>query len=452
MQQNISIGGIRPDGADATNELTYMMLTAQGHVHLPHPQLTLRVHRESPEPLLQKAAEVLSLGGGLPQLVGDEVHIASLLGRGIPLEVARDYGSIGCVELGVIGLWGRANGGYFNIPKVLELALNNGIDRMTGEQVGINTGNPREFKSFDDVMSAFKKQMEYCTHLLAIENNVIDVIHAEMVPHVFYSLVIPDCIEKGKDATKGGGRYNWTGPIGVGVANAGDSLAAIKKVIFEDRCATMKELVDVLDANFDGYEELRQKLLAAPKYGADEEYVDGLVKEVVNIYLDPLLTYSTPRGGNQGPSALFSLSVNIPFGWATGALPDGRKAGTPLADGISPTHGCDSKGPTAVLKSASRIDHVRTSSTILNLKFHPSALSGPAQVSKFVDLISTYLVDLKGSHVQCNFVSAETLRDAQANPEKYPDLIIRVTGYSARFCELGKDVQDDIIGRTEHVL
>ncbi len=450
--QNVTIGGVLADGSDGTNELSSMMLNSQAHIRLPHPQLSMRVHDKTSEPLLQKAAGVLALGGGMPQLIGDEILIESLVNRGLPLQVARDYAPIGCVELGVIGLWGRGNGGYFNIPKVLELALNNGVDPKTGKQIGAKTGDPRQFETFDDVLSGFKAQMHYCTRLLAIENNVIDQIHAELMPHVFYSMVIPDCIENGKDATSGGARYNWTGPIGVGIANAGDGLTAIKKVVFEDREATMDQLVDALEANFEGYETLHRKLLAAPKYGTDNEYADQMIKDAVNIYLDPLLTYPTPRGGNQGPSALFSLSVSLPFGWATGALPDGRKAGTPLADGISPVHGHDYKGPTAVLKSASKIEHVRTSGTILNLKFHPSVLSGPAQIQKFVDLASTYLVDLKGSHMQCNFVSPETLRDAQIHPEAYPDLIVRVTGYSARFVELSKEVQDDIIGRTTQVI
>lgn len=450
--QNVTIGGVLSDGSDGTNELSYRMLISHAHIRLPHPQFSMRVHDKTPEPLLQKAAEVLALGGGMPQMIGDEILIESLVRRGISIHVARDYAPIGCVELGVIGLWGRGNGGYFNIPKVVELVFNNGVNPENGKQIGAKTGDPLQFDTFEDVISAFKEQMHYCTRLLAIENNIIDQIHAERMPHLFYSMVVPDCIEKGKDATAGGARYNWTGPIGVGIANAGDALTAVKKVIFEGREATMGQLLEALKANFEGYGDLHQKLLSAPKYGADDENADQMVKDVVDTYLDSLLTYPTPRGGNQGPSALFSLSVSLPFGWVTGALPDGRKAGVPLADGISPIHGHDYKGPTAVLKSASKIDHVRTSGTILNLKFHPSVLAGPAQISKFVDLASTYLVDLKGSQMQCNFVSAETLRHAQIHPEDYPDLIVRVTGYSARFTELCKEIQDDIIDRTEQVI
>lgn len=450
--QNVTIGGQTEEGLDATNELSFMFLTAQDHIRLSQPQFSLRVHRDTPSALLLRAAEVIRKGGGIPQLISDEVLIPSLLARGIPLETARNYAPIGCVELGVYELWGRGNGGYFNIPKVLELALNDGVDRMTGQQIGKKTGDPRQFTSFDDVMRAFREQMEYCTYLLAIENNVIDKVHAELMPHVFISTVSRGCIEQGKDVTRGGARYNWTGPIGVGIANAGDSLAAIKKVVFEEGKASMAELIEALDHDWENHESLRQLMRHAPKYGNDDDYADLLVKEVVNIFLDSLKRYPTPRGGDQGAAALFSLSVSLPFGWATGATPDGRKAGTPLADGVSPVHGVDVKGPTAVLKSVSKIEHIRTNGTILNIKFHPCALQGERQLQKFCDLIKTYLVDLKGSHVQVNVVSADTLRDAQRHPEQYRDLVIRVTGYSAFFTELSREVQDDIIERTEHML
>ena len=450
MNMNVTIGGQTVKGEDATNELTYLFLNAQEHVHLSQPQFSLRVHRKTPEELLVRAVEVLRLGGGLPQLISDEVLIASLMNRGIPLKIARNYAPIGCVEVGFIGLWGRGNGGYFNVPKVLELALNDGVDRLSGKKIGLATGNPREFGSFQEVMDAFKRQMEYCVKLLAIEDNVIDMIHAEIMPHVFISTMVPGCIEKGQDVTQGGALYNWTVPLGVGLVNAGNALAAARKKVFEEKQFSMEELIRALESNFEGNEILRQQLINAPKYGNDDNYVDKMVHEVVNIFLDEIEKYQTPRGGQLAPAALFSLSVSLPFGWATGASPDGRKAKEPLADGISPGHGQDLKGPTAILKSAGKIDHIRTCGTILNLKFHPQILSGVGNLRKFASLLRTYLLSLGGSHVQTNIVSADTLREAQKHPERYRSLVIRVTGYSAYFVELSKEVQNDIIERTEH--
>lgn len=449
MNQNLTIGGQNKEGIDATNDLTYMFLNAQEHIHLSHPQFSLRIHKNTPHKLLKRALEVISLGGGIPQLISDEVLIPALLHRGIPLKLARNYAPIGCVEVGVIGLWGRGNGGYFNIPKVLELALNNGCDRLTGEQIGPRIGNPSSFKNFDDVMEAFRQQMAYCVRLLATENNIIDIVHAELMPHIFISSVVPGCIERGRDVTEGGALYNWTNPLGVGLANTIDSLAAIKKEVFEEEVISMKEVIEALDCNFEGKEKIQRMLIDSPKYGNDNDKVDFIGREIVNIFIDELEKHNTFRGGIMAPPSLFSLAVNLPFGWATGATPDGRKAGTPLADGISPSHGSDILGPTAVLKSASKIDHERTSGVILNQKFNPSVFKNPRDLMKLVELLRTYLLDLKGSHIQINVVSAEKLRKAQKEPEKYRNLVIRVTGYSAFFVELSKEVQEDIIERTE---
>ncbi|KJS19780.1 MAG: hypothetical protein VR72_17320 [Clostridiaceae bacterium BRH_c20a] len=448
MNQNLVIGGQNENGEDVTNELTYMFLNAQEHIHLSQPQFSLRVHQNTPNELLLRAAEIIGLGGGIPQLLSDEILIPSLIHRGIPLKLARNYSPIGCVEVGVIGLWGRGNGGYFNIPKVLELALNNGRDRLTGEKISIETGT--NFNDFNAVLIAFQKQLAYCIKLLAVENNLIDMLHGELVPHVFISLVVPGCIEKGKDVTEGGALYNWTNPLGVGLANVADSLAAIKKKIFEEKLFNIEELLEALDCNFEDKKYIQKALQDAPKYGNDNDEVDLMARLVANLFIDEIEKYQTPRGGIMGPASLFSLSVSLPFGWATGATPDGRKAKTPLADGISPTHGNDVNGPTAVLKSASKLDHIRTSGSILNQKFHPTVFASSRDLIKFVELIRTYLLDLKGSHIQINVVSADTLRQAQKEPGKYRDLVIRVTGYSAFFTELSKEVQDDIIGRTEH--
>lgn len=450
MNENVTIGGQDEDGNDATNELSFMSLNAREHVRLSHPQFSLRVHRRTPDALLLRTMEVLKLGGGLPQMVSDEVIIPSLTNRGVPIEVARTWAPIGCVEAGVFGLWGRGNGGYFNTTKVLELALNDGVDALTGERLGPATGDPRDFKSFDDVMVAFDKQMQSAVHLLAIENNVIDLVHAELVPHVFMSCMVTGALESGKDVTEGGALYNWTGPLGVGLANSANSLAAVKKVVFDDKALTMADLIDALKKDFEGSEHVRQLLLHAPKYGNDDYYVDSLAHEVVDSYVKWADSEPTPRGGTQGACCMFSLSSNLPLGWSTAATPDGRHSKEPLADGVSPTHGTDVKGPSAVLKSVSKLDHFKTNGTILNIKFHPAALKGRADLQKLGEMFRTYLADLGGSQVQANVVSAAVLRDAQKNPEKHRDLIIRVTGYSAFFVELSKELQEDIIGRTEH--
>jgi formate C-acetyltransferase len=450
MNMNVTIGGVTPTGEDATNELSFLFLNAQEHIHLSQPQFSTRVHARSPEEFLLRASEVIKIGGGIPQLISDEVLVPALLNRGIPLELARDYAPIGCIEVGFIGLWGRGNGGYFNVPKALELALNRGIDRLTGKKLGIDTGAPEEFATFENVVDAFRSQLDYCIELLAIENNVIDMIHAEIMPHVFISTLVPGCIEKGRDVTEGGAKYNWTVPLIVGLVNTGNSLAAIKKEVYEDKKISMSDLIEALDKDFEGSDELHKILMQSVKYGNDNDYVDLIVRNISRMVVDACENHTTFRGGLMAPPAFFSLAVNLPFGWATAATPDGRKALEPLGDGISPCHGDDIHGPTAVLKSASKIDHLRSCGAILNQKLTPTVLRNKKDLMAFVNLFKTYLLDLGGSHVQFNVVSADELRDAQKYPENYKGLVIRVTGYSAFFTELSKDVQDDIIGRTEH--
>lgn len=451
MNENVCIGGQDEHGQDATNELSFMFLNSCERVRLSHPQFSMRVHKKTPDALLMRAIECIKIGSGRPQLVSDEVIVPALCTRGVPLTVARTWAPIGCVEAGVHGLWGRGNGGYFNTTKVLELTLGNGIDQLTGQRLGPATGDATLFTSFDQVREAFDRQMANAVYLLAIENNVIDLIHAENVPHVFMSCVITGALESGKDVTEGGALYNWTGPLGVGLANTANSLAALKRVVFDDKKATMAEVIQALAANFEGHEPLRQKLLHAPKYGNDDDAADLMAHFVVEEFVNHAKQQPTPRGGNQGPCCMFSLSSNLPLGWSTAATPDGRKSMEPLADGISATHGTDLKGPSAMLKSASKIDHQNTAGSILNLKFHPMVLKTRTDSAKLGDLFRTYLVDLGGAQVQANIVSADLLRDAQKNPERHRDLIVRVTGYSAYFTELSKELQDDIIGRTEHL-
>lgn len=452
MTQNVLIGGQNGEGGDSTNELTFMFLNAQEHIRLSAPQFTMRVHSGTPDELLLRACEVIRGGGGMPALFGDEAIIAGLQKLKIPLPEARNYGMVGCVEPSVIGAFGRNNGGYFNLARMVDLAMNNGIDRLTGEPLGLRTGLAAELRSFEKVLGAVRKQMSHFVRLLAIEDNIIDMVQATLTPHVLASTFIPGCIEKGKDITAGGAKYNWTPPFGVGLATAADSLAAVQKLVFEDRAYTLEELNRALDSpESEAAGRIQPALLKCPKYGNDNGKADGLARFVADAFFSEVEKYRTYRGGGPFVGGLFSLSSTVPHGWRTGATADGRLPGVPVSDSISPTNGMDRQGPTAVLLSASALDHSRClGGNVLNLKFTPGAIESGSSLQKFAQLIKTYLVDLKGLEVQINVVSAATLRDAQMHSENYRDLVIRVAGYSARFVELAREIQDDIISRTEH--
>lgn len=452
MGQNLVVGGVGPDGQDATNDLSYRCLEAHSHMLLMQPNFSVRLHKKTPHEFLMRSCEAIRMGNGMPQLVSDEVFIPALTNIGVSLKEARDYAPVGCVEVTPKDTWGRCNGGYFNLTKVVELALNDGVCRITGKQVGPKTGDPKSFKSFDDVIEAYKKQMNYAMKQLVAWDNIIDMVHEELMPVPFNSMLIGDCIEKGKDVTSGGARYNWTGPLGVGIANAGDSLMAVKKMVFEDKIITMSELVEALNSDFEGREDLRQYLVnKVPKYGNDDPEVDTMVKLATDVYFDSMIGHKTYRGG-PFVGSLLPVASYVAFGLSTGATPDGRKSKEPLADGISPSNGADRKGPTAVLKSVCTIDHIRCpNGMIFNQKFNPDSLSTPEGLKKFADLIRSY-INLGGGHVQFNIVSAKTLREAQKNPEKYRGLVVRVAGYSAFFNELAKEVQDSIIARTEQTI
>ncbi|MBA7496805.1 Choline trimethylamine-lyase [subsurface metagenome] len=448
--QNITLGGQLSDGEDGTNDLTYMFLDALKEIRLPQSHLSVRVHRGTPTRLLIKTAETIKAVPGMPGVMGDESYIKGILARGVPIKEAYNYSFCGCVTWNVDGTWARAGAAYFNLAKVLELTLNNGVDPLTGEEIGPKTGDLREFSCFEEIIPAFEKQLSCAMHEVAIACNIIDLVHAEMMPHLFLSLLIPDCIDQGIDVTEGGARYNFTRIMGVGLPNVADSLAAIKKLVFEDHSLSIDELIEAIKCNFEGKEELRQILITkAPKYGNDIDFVDSIAKEVGAIYFDEVENYKNPRGGTFVP-AYQSLLSNIYFGWHTGATSDGRKKGMSLADTISVVHSRDTKGPTAVLKSASKLDHIRTYGSILNLRFNPGLVQTPEQIKKFSDLFKTYLVELGGTQVQFNIVSAETLREAQGKPEEHRELVVRVTGFSAYFVELSREVQNDIIERTEH--
>ena len=494
--QNLIAGGQNKEGEDVTNDLSVMCIQASMHVHLPAPSLSVRVWNGSPHEFLIKAAELTRTGIGLPAYYNDEVIIQALQNRGLSLEDAREYNIIGCVEPQKAGKTeGWHDAAFFNMCRPLELVFSNGMDK--GEMVGIPTGDVTQMKTFDEFFDAYKKQMEYCISLLVNADNAIDVAHAERCPLPFLSCMIDDCLKEGKSVQEGGAVYNFTGPQGFGIANMADGLFAIRKLVYEDKKVSMKELKEALAWNYDKgldaqsagdmtemimkamqkagrnvdastaegllktfmgmkpgeqktqrFKEIHDMIDEVPKFGNDIPEVDYFAREVAYTYSKPLQKYNNPRGG-KFQAGLYPVSANVPLGGQTGATPDGRYAHTPVADGVSPSAGKDVKGPTAAATSVSRLDHfIVSNGTLFNQKFHPSALSGREGLEKFVALIRGYF-DQKGMHMQFNVVDRQTLLDAQEHPEKYKHLVVRVAGYSALFTTLSRSLQDDIIRRTE---
>lgn len=494
--QNLIVGGQDKDGCDVTNDLSFMCISASKHVFLPQPSLSIRVWNKTPQELLMKAADLTRTGIGLPAYYNDEVIIPSLLSRGLTLEDAREYNIIGCVEPQKAGKTdGWHDAAFYNMCRPLELVFSNGWDK--GEKISIETGNVEDMKTFEEFYDAYKKQQNYNISLLVNADNAIDTAHAERCPLPFLSCMVDDCIKRGKSVQEGGAVYNFTGPQGFGIANMADSLYAIRRLVYEEKKVTMAELKHALAVNFgQGFDEIsaaeivtqiakemtengmsvdesqisvmlrtvmdtelspeekkrcqeiKDMIDELPKYGNDIEEVDSMARDVAYTYTRPLLDYRNPRGG-QFQAGLYPVSANVPLGAQTGATPDGRLAHTPVADGVSPSAGKDVNGPTAAANSVSRLDHgIASNGTLFNQKFHPTALSGQQGLENFVALIRSYF-DQKGSHMQFNVVDRETLLDAQAHPEKYAHLVVRVAGYSALFTTLSKSLQDDIIKRTE---
>jgi len=449
---NFTIGGVTPEGKDATNELSYLILEAALRCQTPHHTITVRVHEETPEPLMLKALEVVRTGIGMPAFIGDKSYIEYLLSEGVPLETARDYIMTGCLDVNIVGQSRIGAYDMFIVPLVFDIFMHNGIDPNTGKQVGLKTGDPESFESFDDVMQAFKKQLAHFMSMAAEGNNIHLRVNAELFPDPFRSSLMIDAIEEGKDI------LDRTLPLenaavlnAVGMINVADSLASIKKLVFDDKKVTMKELKSALAADWQGdrYQEIRRMCLAAPKYGNDDSYVDSIARELYRFWADTAVTFDTIFGGKNKPTGI-SISAQWPGGALTGATPDGRYAGECLADGtMSPMRGRDTHGPTAVIRSAVKIDQAPYQATLLNMKFHPSALQTTEDLKKLADLIKIYF-SLGGKHIQFNVVSKETLIEAQEHPEDYRDLVVRVAGYSAYFVQLGKVIQDEIIARTEY--
>ena len=496
--QNLIVGGQDEQGRDATNDLSFMCIDASMHVFLPMPSLSIRVWNQSPQELLLRAAELTRTGIGLPAYYNDEVIIPSLMSRGIPLEEARNYSIIGCVEPQVMGkTLGWHDAAFFNMVRPMELVFTGGVDM--GEQIGPKTKPVEEMQSFEEFFDAYQEQMNYFIGLLVNADNAVDLAHRERAPLAFISTLMDDCIKRGKTPEQGGAIYNFTGPQGFGVANIADSLYTVKKLVFEDHRCTLAELKQALRYNFGKeinpfivaqiagdvtnsflaqhvtpepelvakttqqviasvseqnrkrMEEIYEMILDLPKFGNDIPEVDEIGREAAYCYTRPLLQYRNPRGGIF-QAGLYPVSANVPLGFTSGASPDGRLARQPVADGVSPSQGRDINGPTAAANSVSMLDHgIASNGTLYNQKFHPTALAGQEGLIKFIDLIRTFF-DRKGMHMQFNVVSRETLLDAQQHPENYKGLIVRVAGYSALFTGLSKSLQDDIISRTEQGL
>ena len=458
--QNVTIGGQTPDGKDATNELSYLVLEAIRETRLTQPNVSARYHSGTPDRFLLECARTIKLGFGMPAMKNDEVIIPALLEKGVVSEDAYNYAIVGCVEAAVPGKWGYRNTGmaFINLLKVFELAYNDGTDPMTGKRLCPGRGTLDQFKSFDELYAAFVDQMAYYTRAHVSFDAVGDLVLEEMVPDAFCSALVDDCIGRGITIKEGGAIYDIVSGLQSGVANVANSLMALKKTLYDEKTLTSQEIQAALASNFAGIEgeKVRQKLLAAPKYGNDIEEVDQLAERVLTDYLDIVKPYRTTRNG-RGPigcnyaGSTSNISANVPLGQPVCATPDGRHAGEPIAEGVSNYHGTDTRGPTAVMRSVTKLPTIKMLAQLLNIRLSPSTLATEAGLWKLVQLLRGFQT-LKGWHVQFNVVDSKTLLAAQENPDQYKDLVVRVAGYSALFVTLDKATQDDIIQRTVHDL
>ena len=448
---NINNGGLKIDGSDGVNDLTYLILEVIDEMRLLQPSTNIQLSKKSPDKFLRRACEIIRKGWGQPSVFNADEVIEEMLRQGKSIEDARCGGTSGCVETGAFGKESYILTGYFNLVKVLEITLNNGIDPQTGKKIGLETGEPTQFDSFEELFQAFKIQLHHFIEIKIRGNHVIERLYATYMPAPFLSIIISDCIAKGKDYNAGGARYNTNYIQGVGIGTITDSLSAIKYHVFDYKNINMKRLKEVLKDNFNRHEEIRQLFLnKTPKYGNDDDYADDIMKLVFNAFFQEVDGRKNTKGGVYRINML-PTTCHIYFGSVVGATPDGRRAGEPLSEGISPVQGADRWGPTAVIKSAAKMDHIKTGGTLLNQKFTPQLLEDEEGITALMHLIRSYF-RLNGHHIQFNVVSADTLRAAQKEPEKYRDLIVRVAGYSDYFNNLNKTLQDEIISRTEHKL
>lgn len=445
---NINTGGITPDGENGVNGVSYLILDCMDEMKLLQPSSNVQISKKTPQKFLKRACEISRKGWGQPAFYNTEAIIQELLNAGKSLEDARRGGTSGCVETGAFGNEAYILTGYFNIPKVFELTLNNGFDKMTGKQLGLKLGYGTDFKTYDELFEAFQKQMKYLIDIKIEGSNVIEKIYAEHMPAPFLSIITNDCITNGKDYHAGGARYNTKYLQGVGIGTITDCLAAVKYNVYDEKNFTMEELLAALDANFEGYERiLNQVKNHSPKYGNDDDYADDIMKSVFGFYQKEVTGRKNMVGGTYRVNML-PTTCHVYFGDVMMASANGRLAHVPVSEGISPEKGADVNGPTAVIKSCAKMDHLQTGGTLLNQKFTPGVVAGEEGLDQMANLVRAYF-NMDGHHIQFNVIDRETLIAAQKNPEEYKDLIVRVAGYSDHFRNLSKALQDEIINRTE---
>ncbi len=445
---NINTGGITPDGENGVNEVSYLILDCMDEMKLLQPSSNVQISRKTPTKFLKRACEISRKGWGQPAFYNTEAIVQELLNAGKSLADARCGGTSGCVETGAFGNEAYILTGYFNIPKILELTLNDGYDSVSEQQLGLKLGTATDFQSYEELFAAFKKQIEYFIQVKVTGSNVIEEIYAKYMPAPFLSIITNDCIASGRDYNAGGARYNTKYIQGVGIGTITDSLAAIKYNVFDEKKFTMDELVAAMKDNFEGHERLLNLVRnKSPKYGNDDDYADDIMKSVFKMYHDTVTGRPNMTGGFYRINML-PTTCHVYFGEVMIASANGRLAHTPVSEGISPEKGADIFGPTAVVKSASKMDHLQTGGTLLNQKFTPSVVAGEQGLTQMANLVRSYF-NMDGHHIQFNVIDRQTLLDAQAKPEEYKDLIVRVAGYSDHFRNLSKALQDEIINRTE---
>ena len=447
----INIGGVGASGEDASNELSYLILDVIEEMRLLQPSSMVQISKKNPDRLLKRALKIIKTGYGQPSLFNTDAIVQEMTRQGKEIIDARLGGASGCVEAGVFGKESYILTGYFNLVKVLEITLYNGFDPRTKKKIGLRTGEAKKFTTFGQLFTAFRKQLNYFVDIKIKGNLIIEKLYAQYLPAPFLSILIDDCIANGRDYNAGGARYNSSYIQGVGMGTITDSLSAIRRHVFESKSFSFDELLKALQNNFKESETLRKKLLnESPKYGNDDEQADAILKMVFEEYFNAIDGRPNNKGGHFRVN-LLPTTVHIYFGNVVGATADGRKAGTPLSEGISPVQGADTNGPTAVIKSAAKIDHLRTGGTLLNQKFTPQVLDNEEGMNKAVSLIRSYF-RMDGHHIQFNVVTADTLRNAQRHPEQYKDLIVRVAGYSDYFVDLTEELQEEIIRRSEQTM
>jgi formate C-acetyltransferase len=444
----INVGGVKEDGSDGVNEMSYILLDVIKEMRLLQPSSMIQVSKKNPDRFIRQAVEIIKTGFGQPSVFNTDALVQEMLRAGKDVKDARNGGCSGCVETGAFGTEAYILTGYFNLPKILELTLNDGFDKRTGKQIGIRTGMATDYKTYEELFNAFRAQVNHFMRIKLTGNNIIERIFMKNMPVPFLSILIDDCIAKGKDYMCGGARYNSSYVQGVGLGSITDMLTSLRYHVYDKKDVAMSTLQKAMEADFKGYEELQYQLVYhTPKYGNDDDYADEQEVAVFDMYYDALSGHKSPRGGDYRVNML-PTTCHVYFGSVTGATPDGRNAWKVLSEGISPVQGVDTNGPTAVIRSAAKIDHIKTGGTLLNQKFTPSLLSTEEGCMNLVHLIRAYF-RMDGHHIQFNVVNADTLRDAQKHPENYRDLIVRVAGYSDYFNDLGEDLQNEIINRTE---